>query len=432
MRHNILSPRALILCCSVFVCAAVLSPTLSSSSVESQPSGVRVGPPRQARGVVNSAQLRRRLQQKLDELHQAGKFPGATVGVALADGTSFGLATGFADPKAKAAMKPSDLMLQGSVGKTYAAALALQLVGERKLGLDEKVEKYLGGEKWFPRLPNARDITVRMLMNHTSGLVRYEFREQFTRDLTASPSKVWKPEELVAYILDTAPPFAAGKGWEYSDTNYIVLGMIIERVTRSTYYREVARRILKPLGLRHTVPSDSRTIPGLVQGYAGAGNPFGGSDEMIVGGRFVINPQFEWTGGGMASTTQDLARWGKLLYEGKAFRSSLLPEMFDGVAARLGPEAKYGLGVIIRPTARGTSYGHSGFFPGYLTEMAYFPDLKIAVAVQVNTSVPRAVGKPLFRVLLDLIEVVAQDARSDAGARYKGNRRPVRRPSGRA
>ncbi len=408
MRHHKLSRPSVILCCSLLACAAAVSPTLAPSSAESKSSGVRVGSLRQARGAVDSAQLRQRLQQNLDELHRAGKFPGATVGVALADGTSFGLATGFADPKAEAAMKPSDLMLQGSVGKTYAAAVALQLVGEGRIGLDDKIEKYLGGEKWFPRLPNAHDITVRMLMNHTSGLVRYEFKEQFTKDLTANPSKIWKPEELIAYMLDTAPPFAAGRGWEYSDTNYIVLGMIIERVTRSTYYREVSRRILKPLGLRRTVPSDSRTIPGLVQGYAGADNPFGGSDEMIVGGRFIINPQFEWTGGGMASTTEDLARWAKLLYEGKAFGSSLLPEMFDGVAARLGPEAKYGLGVIIRPTPLGISYGHSGFFPGYLTEMAYFPDLKTAIAIQVNTSAPRAVGKPLFRLLLDLAAPLAK------------------------
>ena len=90
--------------------------------------------------------------------------------------------------------------------------------------------------------------------------------------------------------------------------------------------------------------------------------------------------------------------------------------MFDGVAARLGPEAKYGLGVIIRPTPRGVSYGHSGFFPGYLTEMAYFPELKVALAVQVNTSVGGAVGKPLFRVLLDLAEIVAQETRRDVRA----------------
>jgi D-alanyl-D-alanine carboxypeptidase len=363
----------------------------------------------QARSAVSAKQaerLKSELQQKLDELHVAGKFPGATAGFALADGRTFGLAVGLSNVEAGTPMKPSDLMLQGSVGKTYVAAVAMQLVGEKRLRLDDKIERYLGSEKWFARLPNAREITVRMLMNHTSGLVRYEFKEQFTKDLTANPDKRWRPEELVAYILDSAPPFAAGHGWEYSDTNYIVLGMIIERVTKSRYYEQVTQRVLRPLRLARTLPSDSRMIPGLIQGYAGANNPFGGTDAMIVGGRFAINPQFEWCGGGMASTTEDLARWAKALYEGRAFDRSLLGEMLDGVPAKLGPEAKYGLGVIIRPTALGISYGHSGFFPGYITEMIYFPEHKFAVAVQVNTSVPRATGKPLSRFIGDLAAII--------------------------
>jgi D-alanyl-D-alanine carboxypeptidase len=364
----------------------------------------------QARPAVSAKQaelLKAELQRKLDELHAAGKFPGATAGVALADGRTFGLAVGLSNVEAGTPMKPSDLMLQGSVGKTYVAAVAMQLVHEKRLRLDDKIERYLGSEKWFARLPNAREITVRMLMNHTSGLVRYEFKEQFTRDLTANPDKRWRPEELVAYILDTAPPFAAGQGWEYSDTNYIVLGMIIERVTKSRYYEQVTQRVLKPLKLTRTLPSDSRTIPGLIQGYAGANNPFGGTDAMIVRGRFVINPQFEWCGGGMASTTEDMARWAKALYEGRAFDPSLLREMLDGVPARLGPESKYGLGVIIRPTALGISYGHSGFFPGYITEMIYFPEQKFAIAVQVNMSVPRATGKPLSRFISELAAIIA-------------------------
>jgi D-alanyl-D-alanine carboxypeptidase len=358
---------------------------------------------------ADKPQLRHRLQAKLDSLHAAGQSPGATAGFVLADGSSFGLATGFSDKTKKIRMTPADLMLQGSVGKTYVAATALQLVYEGKINLDDKIEKYLGNEAWFPRLPNGRDITVRMLMNHTSGLVRYEFKEQFTIDLTNNPAKVWKPEELVAYIFDTAPPFAAGKDWDYSDTNYIVLGMIIEKVTNAKYYDEMKKRILQPLGLEHTVPSDSRTIRGLIQGYAGADNPLGGKDEMISDGKFAINPQFEWTGGGTASTAEDLAKWAKALYEGKAFDPSPLPQMLDGVPAKLGPNTKYGLGVIIRQTPFGASYGHSGFFPGYLTEMMYFPDSKIAIAVQLNTSVPRATGKPLTRFIYDFAKIVLEE-----------------------
>jgi D-alanyl-D-alanine carboxypeptidase len=159
--------------------------------------------------------------------------------------------------------------------------------------------------------------------------------------------------------------------------------------------------------LTNTVPQDSRRIKSLVQGYAGANNPFGEKDAMITDGKFAINPQFEWTGGGWASTSEDLARWAKMMYEGKAYDASLVPVVLDGVPAKLGPNVKYGLGVIIRPTQNmGITYGHSGFFPGYLTDMMYFPDQKIAVAVQVNTSVGRDLGRPLGRILVEAAEVI--------------------------
>ena len=357
--------------------------------------------------VFSQSSLQTALQTKLDEWHKAGSFPGATLGVVLANGESFGLAVGFADRDARTPMKPNDRMLAGSVGKTFAAATALQLIKEGKIGLDDKVSKYLGKEPWFSRLPNAADITVRQLMNHTSGLVRYEFKDQFTKDLTANPDKTWKPAELVAYLLDEKAPFEAGKGWDYSDTNYIVLGMIIEQVTGKKFYDEANKRLLKPLKLNDTIAQDGPRLKGLIQGYAGPNNPFGGKDAMIHDGKFAINPQFEWTGGGYVSTSQDLARWGKMMYEGRAFSADLLPQVLDGVAApMLGRESKYGLGVIIRQTAAGTSYGHSGFFPGYLTDMMYFPEHKVAVAVQVNTSVGRSLGKPLSRVLVETMEVI--------------------------
>jgi D-alanyl-D-alanine carboxypeptidase len=204
----------------------------------------------------NQTALKNALQLKLDEWHKAGTFPGATLGVVLANGNSLALAVGFSDREAKKPMAPADRMLAGSTGKTFAAATALQLIAEGKIGFDDKIEKCLGREPWFSRLPNSKDTTVRQLMTHTSGLVRYEFKEQFTKDLTANPDKVWKPAELVAYLLDEKAPFEAGKGWDYSDTNYIVLGMIIEKVTGKKFYDEANRRLLKPLKLNDTIPQD--------------------------------------------------------------------------------------------------------------------------------------------------------------------------------
>jgi D-alanyl-D-alanine carboxypeptidase len=338
------------------------------------------------------AALRDTLQRKLDSLRAALRVPGATLGVALADGRTIAIASGFSDTTRRTPMHPTDRMLQGSVGKTYVSAVALQLVREGRLGLDDRIEKYLGAEPWFARLPNARDITVRQLMTHTSGLVRWEFQPAATRVMREQPMKRWTPEERLSYVLDLAPPFAAGQGWEYSDTNYIVLGMIIERITGRSYEDEMRRRLLVPLGLRNTIASDRPALPGVVNGYAGPGNDLGGFDASLVedagGVRLAVNPQLEWTGGGVASTADDLARWAKLLYEGKAFDPALIAELTRGVPARLGRDARYGLGVIIRPSPLGESWGHSGFFPGYATEMAYFPATRAAVALQINATNP--------------------------------------------
>lgn len=355
--------------------------------------------------------LKQEIQTKLDEWHKAGRFPGATLGVALANGESFGLAVGYSDRDAKTPMKPNDRMLAGSTGKTFAAAMALQLVKDGKLSLDDKIEKYFGKEAWFARVSNAKDITVRQLMNHTSGLVRYEFKKEFTDFLTANPYKVWTPEDRLAYLFDAPAPFEAGKGWEYSDTNYIVLGMILEKITGKNFYDEARKRYIKPLKLTDTIAQEGPVMKGVVQGYAGANNPFGGKDAMIENGKFIVNPQLEWTGGGWASTGHDLARWAKALYEGKAIDPAMAAMMVDGVPAKLGPNVKYGLGAIIRPTPSGTTYGHSGFFPGYVTDMMYFPDKKIALAVQVNTSAPGVFGgKGPARLLTEIAEIVRPSA----------------------
>ena len=350
--------------------------------------------------------VQEQLQQKFAELHKAASFPGGTAGFVLADGRSFGIAVGVSDRAAGTPMKPSDRLLLGSVGKTYVSAVALQLIHEKKLALADSLEKFFGKEPWFPRIANGPAITVRHLMSHTSGLVRYEFNPKFTQDLSSNPDKVWTGVDRLAYLFDAKPPFAPGAGWEYSDTNYIVLGMIIERAANNAFYDELRTRVLLPFNLKDTVPADKRTVPGLVQGYAGPNNPFGGTDEMIKDGKFAVNPQFEWTGGGLAVTALDLARWGKILYQGKAFDASMMGPFLDGVPARLGPESKYGLGVIIRPSPLGVTYGHSGFMPGYQTELLYFPDMKVSIAVQVNSSAPRSTGKALRAFAIDFATII--------------------------
>ena len=350
---------------------------------------------------ISASAQKAALQTLLDSLRVAGNFPGLSVGIVYKDNTSVALVSGFNDKEKNIPLLVSDRLLQGSVGKTYASAIAVRLIKEGKLNLDEKVSTYMGKYSWYNRIPNAAMITVRMIMNHSSGVMRYEFKDQFLKDLTAAPDKVWKPEDLLHYVLDEKASFAAGEGWEYSDTNYILLGMIIESITGKKFYDLVIQQLLKPYKLNNTFPSDKRELKGLSQGYAGAQNEFGGKDKVVgEDGKFIINPQFEWTGGGIYSTTDDLAKWGKLLYGGKVVDTSLL--LSSAVAAKLGRDTKYALGVIIRPTPMGIAYGHSGFFPGYMTELLYFPEKQLCVAVQCNSSDFKNLKIGLLRVLLTI------------------------------
>ena len=149
------------------------------------------------------------LQAALDEWRASIQSPGASLGIVAEDGTVTALVSGVSNRTGATPMKTADLLMAGSVGKTFFAALALRLIEQGRLDLNAPISRYLGTKPWFSRLPNAKDITVRMLMTHTSGLVRYEMHPKFTADLRAQPDKSWTPEEEIAYLLDATPPFAA-------------------------------------------------------------------------------------------------------------------------------------------------------------------------------------------------------------------------------
>lgn len=355
----------------------------------------------------SAADRRAAVQKYLDTWRAASGVPGATLGVVTKDGTSWGVASGESDIATHRAMQPTDLMLAGSTGKTLFAAVAVQLIEAGTLDLDAKISKYLGTRPWFSRLPNGADATVRQLMTHTSGIVRYEFDPKFTADLRAQPTKVWQREEQLAYLFDQRAPFAAGQGWEYSDTNYIVLGLIVEQITGAKYYDLIRDRFIAPLGLRGLVPSDSARIPGLANGYVGAGDPILPAGPVVVDGAVVVNPQLEWAGGGFATNAVDLARWGNALYAGRALSEKARRLMIDAaVPAKLGGGSSYGLGVIVRaPSAAmpSVTWGHSGYFPGYMSELIHVVDDGVTLAMQINSSGPRARGtaSPL-RVLFDV------------------------------
>ena len=342
----------------------------------------------------------------LERLQASSRFPGAVAGAWLGEGAEVVVATGLADRDLQLPMPDSALLHAGSVGKTFFAALILQLVGEGRIGLDDKVSTYLGAEPWYGALPNANAVTVRMLLDHTSGMP--ELSGAFMASLIADPGRARTPLEAVRSVSGAQPVSPAGSAFAYTDVNYQLLQLLAERVTGRSAYEEIQRRLLDPLGLRRVVAARTKIVPGLVQGYAGEGS-FMGFDAVLHEGALRLDPGFEGGGGGYAANAGDLARWIAYFMEGRAFPASLLPQVRQGVPAGqldVGTDARAGLGIEMAETPLGMAYGHGGFFPGYLSLVLYYPSVRIAVALQVNSSAGDALSRPLRDVLLETAQAL--------------------------
>ncbi len=329
------------------------------------------------------AELTTALQERIEAL----EIPGATLSVVLPDGQLISMAAGWADAEAQTPMQPHDRMLSGSVGKVFVSAVALQLAGEGKLDLNAKVSDYLGEEPWYARIPNAEALTVRSLMNHTTGIPRYVFTKAFLEELQTNPYRSWTPLDCLTFIFDERPTHPVGQGWGYSDTNYIILGMILEKLTGNTYYEELQTRILDPLELHHTSPSVDPEMEGLVQGHTGKQNYFNLPPRLIADGKYAINPQFEWTGGGLVTNTDDLAVMLYRLHRGDVLNADIYINLIQPVDPRSGQAAAlgYGLGTFVWGSDLGVFYGHSGMMPGYLTQVEFSQKKGYTVAFQMNS-----------------------------------------------
>jgi len=358
---------------------------------------------RPERGEELTARLGERCQAILDALVERG-LSGASAALVLPGGEVVARAAGLADVDTGAPLTTAGRMLSGSVGKTYVTGVVQRLLADGLLALDERPFATAGPE-WLSRVPNARAATLRQLMTHTSGIPRYVFDPAFAAQINAEPQQVWTDRERFAYLFDAEPLFAPGADFAYSDSNYLLVGMAIEQVTGRPFYELAQEWLIEPHGLKDTVPSDSVDVPGVVQGHVFMGGGLGVPERTLDAGRFVYNVQFEWCGGGGASTPADLARWAGILYSGEAVEGDDLPAMLDTVSARpLGPGVEYGLCVMVRDTEAGRLLGHDGFMPGYLSSMGYFPESGLAAAIQLNTDDGRRVGRPLSAVLVELVQ----------------------------
>lgn len=347
--------------------------------------------PRQGKAAAQS--LAKRFQAALDDLRARYNFPGATAAYVLADGTVGVAASGVADHETGAPMTPRSRMPAASIGKTFVAATAAMMAFEGALDLDAPLSRWLGDRAWFARLPNHEAITLRHLLNHAAGLPDHVYSRSFAAEFSRKWSQSgnpFRPEDLIGFILDQPPLFPPGKGWFYSDTGYILAGLAIEKAAGRSYYDEVGRRFLVPLGLKMTSPADRRSLPGLAAGYMSRENDFGlPARTTRADGSLAWHPGVEWTGGGLVSTAGDLASWGFFLFTGKAVPAACLDEILKAVPVRQeSDDVQYGLGVAIhRNGPHGTVYGHGGWIPGYCSNLCYYKDHGVALAYQLNTDI---------------------------------------------
>ncbi|MEA1989211.1 MAG: serine hydrolase domain-containing protein [Pseudomonadota bacterium] len=361
-------------------------------------------------------------QAALDGFQEEYGFPGATAAYVLRDGTTGVVATGLADVEDGTLMTVRSRMLTASIGKTFVGATVLALAREGVLDLDAPVSRWLGDRQWFARLPNHAAMTIRHLLNHTSGLPDHVHLESFATEVFLrwrEKHNPFSPEDLIGFVLDLPPLFKVGEAWSYSDTGYILLGLVIEAATGRSYYEEIRERFLTPLDLTLTEPSDRQLLPGLAAGYMEAENAFGFPRKTIqANGMMVWHPGFEWTGGGLVSNSLDLAKWGALLFGGTTMPGDYLKELLRGV--QVSPDnisIFYGAGVgIYRSGPFGPVYGHGGWIPGYSSSLRYYLDYGVTVAFQINTDV--GIVDDSTTVISEMEERLAQVAISASNAMH--------------
>ncbi len=337
--------------------------------------------------------MKQQFQAELDSLHSEYGFPGATAAYTLPDGEAQVVATGSADVEHEIPMTPGSRMLAASIGKTFVGATALDLVMEGTLQLDDPVSAWLGDRPWFSRLPNSETATLRQLLNHTSGIPNHVETREFTEAFAErwrSYTNPFPPSALIEFVLDRPALFEPGDGWAYSDTGYILAGLIIEAASGNRYYGEVSQRFLDPLNLNLTAPSDQFELPGLATGYLAPDNALNLPPRTTTRpGVMVWHPGVEWTGGGLVSNSKDLVIWARALFEGEAMEGPYTDKLLRSVPVdRNAPDIRYGLGVGIYQTGpAGPTYGHGGWIPGYTSSLRYYAEHRIAVAFQINTDI---------------------------------------------
>lgn len=332
------------------------------------------------------------LQAILDEDVNLLKVPGLQAFVRTSDGKTWSGMSGTTDLSRKDLLQRDHVLRVGSTTKTFTAVLILRLVEKGYLSLDDPLAK------WFPQFPNAGAITVRQLLNHSSGIPEI-LENPNVLFKSIIPWTYWQPQELVDIAAKGKPYFTPGSDWHYSNSNYVLLGLIAEDITGMSAAQLLRDEIITPLNLEHTYFVPYEQAPDtLVHGFDRDLSHFPGLLEIGKGD--TSWPTAAFTSGALASTADDLGVFYEALFSGKLLSPGMMEEMTTYISASNPgfPEQNgYGLGLMRLETDGQAYVGHVGEFMGSTAVAMFAPDSRDIIVVTSNLSYPN-----LLEVLVDL------------------------------
>ena len=313
------------------------------------------------------------IDQVVEDVMATQNVPGVNLAV-RAPGRSYRRSYGVADIATGAPMAPRYTVRMASISKTFTAVAVLRLVDQGRLGLSDKLAHYVKG------VDNGRQITIRQLLGMTGGIYDFTRDEQFNAAFSANPLYPgWKPRDVLAILKRHRPDFRPGKMVSYSDSNYILLGMIIEKVTQKPA-KWAIDRLTERAGLRSTTfPTGARLRPPFARGYYA-----GDMGDQSLADYTLVNPDVPWTAGNMTTTIGDMQRWAVKLGTGQLISERLFraQRRFRPIPNPGGPKVGYGLGLF----RIDDWIGHNGAIYGFNTVMFYLPSKRATIVISANKS----------------------------------------------
>ncbi len=328
------------------------------------------------------------LQVLLDDQVQEQGILGMSMAVRAPDGTVIGKGSGFSDPSGENAWTVDTQSALGSITKSFTAVVIMQLIEEGKLSLDDTLDT------WFPEVLNADRITVRMLLSHTSGLANYISLENV---MEGKWTREWAPMDLVTEANKSGPVSEPGSSDAYyANTNYILLGLIVEEITGNSWAQEVESRIIEPLDLKDTTFLSAEGVWGgtMVEGYAKT--PDGKVSTLDL--PWYPHSSTVWSAGEVVSTASDLMTFASGLFNGDLVSRETLAIMAQPVGTDVNSGILWGLGGGTMANLPPGAFGMGGDIPGYHAFFMGFLDSNLAVTALVNTEEADVIGPSMAAI----------------------------------